>query len=129
MPKAEGKRFKTEKENAIKAETLEAIAHKAPCQKIKIRSDEFSAVCPFSGLPDIATVLIEYIPDGKIIELKSLKYYFMSFRSVGIYQEKATARIIKDLVDILSPKQIRVETIYNTRGGMDVSCVMVGKKK
>ena len=90
----------------------------------KTETNEFSAVCPFSGLPDLAKVRIEYFPAGKkCIELKSLKYYFTSFRNVGIYQEGATKRIYDDLSSILETKKIQITTIYNIRGGFKTTCV------
>ncbi len=93
-----------------------------PEQLVKYETKEFSAVCPFSGLPDIATVCIEYIPDQKVLELKSLKYYFFSYRNVGIYQEHATQKIFQDIKKVLTPKKLAVTTIYNTRGGIDTTC-------
>jgi len=64
-------------------------------------------------------VIIEYYPDGgKIVELKSLKYYFVSFRNVGIYQEEATKRIYEDLKNLLKTDRLRVTVIYNIRGGI-----------
>ena len=67
---------------------------------------------------------IEYYPTGgKCIELKSLKYYFVSFRNVGIYQEAATKRIYMDLKNALGTEKIKVTTIYNTRGGFDTTCI------
>lgn len=98
------------------------IKGKAPAQLIKYETKEFTAVCPFSGLPDIGTVVIEYIPQKKVLELKSLKYYFLSYRDVGIYQEHATQKIFNDLFGILSPKKLVITTIYNTRGGIDTTC-------
>ena len=87
-------------------------------------TDEFSAVCPFSGLPDIGYVKIEYYPEGgKCVELKSLKYYMVSFRNVGIYQEAVTKRIHDDLVKVLGTNRLRVTTLYNTRGGFDTTCI------
>ena len=81
-------------ESHIDSSLLEIFDFDSPKQYIKTETDEFSAVCPFSGLPDIAYVKIEYFPTGgKCVELKSLKYYFVSFRNVGIYQEAATKRI------------------------------------
>ena len=78
----------------------------------------------FSGLPDLAYVKIEYYPEGgKCIELKSLKYYFISFRNVGIYQEGVTKRIYNDLRTKLDTDKIRITTIYNTRGGFDTTCI------
>jgi 7-cyano-7-deazaguanine reductase len=87
-------------------------------------TDEFSAVCPFSGLPDLAYVKIEYFPTGgKCVELKSLKYYFISYRNVGIYQEGATKRIYNDLKSVLETARLQVITVYNTRGGFDTTCI------
>ena len=111
-------------ESHIGTDLLEVFDFDSPDQYIKSETDEFSAVCPFSGLPDLAYVKIEYYPEGgKCIELKSLKYYFISFRNVGIYQEGATKRIYDDLKNILKTKKIKVTTIYNTRGGFDTTCV------
>lgn len=124
MPVAEGKIFSFEDENSIKTDFLETIDYTGNPQKIKYETDEFSAVCPFSGLPDIAKVEIDYIPDKKIVELKSLKYYFMSYRNVGIYQEAVTDRIYKDLYNILSPEYLSVKTVYNVRGGILATCIM-----
>ena len=124
MAKAEGKYFQFTDEDQINTEFLETFSFESPHQYIMTETDEFSAVCPFSGLPDLAYVKIEYYPEGgKCIELKSLKYYFISFRNVGIYQEGATKRIYDDLKNILKTKKIKVTTIYNTRGGFDTTCV------
>ncbi|HOP63301.1 MAG TPA: preQ(1) synthase [Spirochaetota bacterium] len=124
MPVAEGKIFSFEDENSIKTDFLESIEYSGNPQKIKYETDEFSAVCPFSGLPDIAKVEIDYIPENKIVELKSLKYYFMSFRNVGIYQEAATDRIYRDLHRVLEPRFLSVKTVYKVRGGILATCVM-----
>lgn len=124
MPVAEGKIFSFEDEGSIQSDSLESIEYSGNPQKIKYETDEFSAVCPFSGLPDIAKVEIDYIPDSKIVELKSLKYYFMSFRNVGIYQEAATDRIYRDLHRVLLPKYLSVKTVYNVRGGILATCIM-----
>ena len=124
MPKAGGKVFRFESESVIKPSFLETIKYTGKRQLIEYRTKEFSAVCPFSGLPDIGEVIITYIPAKSIIELKSLKYYFVSFRNAGIYQEKATDRIFSDIIKKLKPIYLRVETIYNTRGGIDSRCVM-----
>jgi 7-cyano-7-deazaguanine reductase len=121
MAEAEGRVFDFAGEEEIKEDFLEVFEYKLEKQVITIDTKEFSAVCPFSGLPDIAQVIIEYIPNGLCIELKSLKYYFLSFRNVGIYQEAATSRIYKDLKKVLNTSDITVKTVYNTRGGIDVT--------
>ena len=124
MAKAEGENFRFEDTSKIDPNYLEIFDFDSPNQYIKTETNEFSAVCPFSGLPDIARVKIEYFPTGgKCIELKSLKYYFTSFRNVGIYQEAVTKRIYEDLSSILKTKKIQITTIYNIRGGFKTVCV------
>lgn len=127
-PSAEGETFPFEKPDKIRADFLKTIPYRGLEQLIEYSTPEFSAVCPYSGLPDIATVIIEYIPDKKIVELKSLKYYFVSYRNVGIYQEDATNRIFTDLFALLKPKYMKVTTIYNTRGGIDSTCTIEKRK-
>ena len=130
MAKAEGKNFDFEDTSKIDPNYLETFDFDSPNQYIKTETNEFSAVCPFSGLPDIARVKIEYFPTGgKCIELKSLKYYFTSFRNVGIYQEAVTKRIYDDLSSILKTKKIQITTIYNIRGGFKTLCVEGSIKK
>ena len=124
MAKAEGKIFNYDDASKINADFLETFPFESVDQYIKTETNEFSAVCPFSGLPDLAKVRIEYFPaGGKCIELKSLKYYFTSFRNVGIYQEGATKRIYDDLSSILGTKKIQITTIYNIRGGFKTTCI------
>ena len=89
---------------------------------VDITSDEFTAVCPWSGLPDFGTVTIRYLPKAKILELRSLKYYLLSFRSVGIYQEHAVNRIADDLVRAVAPKWMEVTLDYKIRGGIHTLC-------
>ena len=124
MAEAEGKIFNYDDASKINADFLETFPFESVDQYIKTETNEFSAVCPFSGLPDLAKVRIEYFPTGgKCIELKSLKYYFTSFRNVGIYQEGATKRIYDDLSSILETKKIQITTIYNIRGGFKTTCI------
>ena len=124
MAKAEGKIFNYDDASKINVDFLETFPFKSVDQYIKTETNEFSAVCPFSGLPDLAKVRIEYFPTGgKCVELKSLKYYFTSFRNVGIYQEGATKRIYDDLSSILETKKIKITTIYNIRGGFKTTCI------
>lgn len=124
MPLAEGKTFTFDDQSHIDAGFLESIEYTGNPQRIKYETGEFSAVCPFSGLPDIAAVEIEYIPSNKIIELKSLKYYFTSYRNVGIYQEAATDRIYKDIWNCILPTFLSIKTVYNVRGGILATCIM-----
>ncbi|MDG2267108.1 MAG: preQ(1) synthase [Candidatus Marinimicrobia bacterium] len=123
MPKAEGLKLEYGSEELINAKYLETFPFDSPNQYIITETDEFSAVCPFSGLPDYSYLKIEYYPEGgKCVELKSLKYYIISFRNVGIYQEAATKRIYNDLKNLLDTNRIKITTIYNTRGGFDTTC-------
>lgn len=124
MAKADGKEFKFLDETNVNPSFLEVFDFNSPEQYIKTETKEFSAVCPFSGLPDLANVIIEYYPLGrKCVELKALKYYFTSFRNVGIYQEAATKRIFTDLKNILETEKLKVTTIYNIRGGFETTCI------
>ena len=124
MPRAEGHSFEFLDESHIQPQFLETFDFDSPQQYILTETDEFSAVCPFSGLPDYAFLKIEYYPaGGRCIELKSLKYYIVSYRNVGIYQEAATKRIYDDLRTVLQTDRLRITTIYNTRGGFDTTCI------
>ena len=124
MPKAEGLKLEFGSEELINPNHLETLPFESPNQYIITETEEFSAVCPFSGLPDYSYLKIEYFPEGgKCVELKSLKYYIISFRNVGIYQEAATKRIYDDLKILLDTNKLQITTIYNTRGGFDTTCI------
>ena len=124
MPKAEGLKLEFGSEELINPNHLETFPFESPNQYIITETEEFSAVCPFSGLPDYSYLKIEYFPEGgKCVELKSLKYYIISFRNVGIYQEAATKRIYDDLKILLNTNKLQITTIYNTRGGFDTTCI------
>ncbi len=86
---------------------------------ITIRQPEFTSVCPMTGLPDFGLITIQYTPDEYILELKSLKYYLMQYRNVGIFYEHVVNRILDDLVAMLKPKSMRVSGDFTTRGGID----------
>ncbi len=124
MAIAEGKEFKFDGESEIKTEFLENFDYDGKKQEIIYETDEFNAVCPFSGLPDFGVLTITYIPKKHIVELKSLKYYITSFRNVGIYQEKVTDRIFTDLKECLQAEYLEVKTVYNVRGGIKATCKM-----
>ena len=85
------------------------VVHTAP---------EFTSLCPKTGQPDFATMVVEYIPDKLCIELKSLKLYFHSFRNDGIYFESVTNRILDDLVTACEPRYMRITAEFNPRGGI-----------
>ncbi len=111
-------------------EYREKEVHKLPFEH-KVRQQvvyetvngEFSALCPFSGLPDYGVLRIEYIPGSYILELKSLKYYIMSWRNIGVAQEDVTAFIYQDVYKHLEDAQfLKVSTDYNIRGGIHTTC-------
>ena len=87
-------------------------------QEIVIDTDEFTALCPWTGLPDYGTLVVRYVPQRQCLELKSLKYYLLSYRDVGIVQEHATDRILRDLVAVCQPLKMIVTLDYKVRGGL-----------
>ena len=96
---------------------------------VKIETTEFTCICPKTGLPDFATIRIEYIPDEWCIELKSFKFYLVSFRGVGIFHEHVTNRILDDLVKASKPRYMKLEMEYNLRGGIKTSTKAEYKSK
>ncbi|MCB0326712.1 MAG: NADPH-dependent 7-cyano-7-deazaguanine reductase QueF [Bdellovibrionales bacterium] len=119
MAIAEGKTLPFKDPKTVDTSILETFPYQGPNQWIRYTTNEFSAVCPFSGLPDFATVVVEYIPDQYCVELKSLKYYYLSYRDVGIFQEDMTAKVYQDLAQLLKPKEFKLTVTYQTRGGID----------
>ena len=124
MAVAEGRTLSFTGPEAIDAAALEIFPYAGPEQEIVTETREFSAVCPYSGLPDFATLTVKYVPSDRCVELKSLKYYVISFRTVGIFQEHATARIAEDLFRLLGPRRLVVTTRYNVRGGFETTCTV-----
>ncbi len=107
-------------EEAIDSDCLLAFDYEyaqQPCQ-VSIDTDEFTALCPWTELPDFGTLSITYTPDSACIELKSLKYYLLSFRDIGIVQEHAANRILNDLVALVQPRSMTVSLDYKARGGI-----------
>jgi len=85
---------------------------------IRIEIPEYTCICPKTGLPDFATITLEYIPDRACVELKSLKLYIHAFRAVGIFHEHATNRILDDFVRAVGPRRLVVTGVFNARGGI-----------
>jgi len=100
---------------------------------ITIVNPEFTSVCPKTGLPDFGTITINYTPNKKCVELKSLKYYFLEYRSKGIFYESAVNKILDDLVSVLQPKWMEVIGSFTARGGITTTVktcyTQKGKKK
>ncbi len=114
------RRYDVDGVEKIDIKALETIPYEYPGKDvvIDIDTDEFTAVCPYSGLPDFGTIKIHYIPKNDLIELRSLKYYLLSYRSVGIYQEHVVNRILQDLGKCCKPKWMQVIADYKIRGGI-----------
>lgn len=120
MVKAEGRTFPFDGVEKVDRGMLETFPYEYPGRDadVVIATDEWSCVCPFSGLPDFGTLTVRYVPDRDCLELKSLKYYLTSYRTVGIYQEHAANRILEDLVAACRPKRMDVSLDYRLRGGL-----------
>lgn len=86
--------------------------------EIVVSTDEFTSVCPFSGLPDFANVSIRYVPERLCIELRSLKYYLLSYRNVGIWYEHLVNKLLEDLVHCARPRRMVVSLTCKPRGGL-----------
>ncbi|MBI2869499.1 MAG: NADPH-dependent 7-cyano-7-deazaguanine reductase QueF [Chloroflexi bacterium] len=114
------KRFDIQREEAIDTAVLESIPFEYPgsATEVVYETGEFTSVCPWTGLPDFARLVIRYVPQEALVELKSLKYYLTSYRNVGILQEHAVNRILQDLVGLLRPVDMVVEAEYTERGGI-----------
>ena len=102
------------------SKTLETFPNPAPERDYRIHMEipEFTCLCPMTGQPDFATIRIRYVPDGKCVELKSLKLYLWSFRDEGTFHEAVTNRIADDLIAALDPRYIYVEGDFYVRGGI-----------
>jgi 7-cyano-7-deazaguanine reductase len=85
---------------------------------IEIESPEFTCLCPKTGQPDFATLFLDYIPDQKCVELKSLKLYYWSYRDEGAFHEAVTNQILGDLVAATAPRYMRLRARFNVRGGL-----------
>ncbi len=122
--KALDKHLPFQGEEAIDAACLECFAYEyaekgvGNDMEIVTTTDEFTSVCPFSGLPDFAEVMIRYTPDRKCLELRSLKYYLLSYRNVGIWYEHLVNRMLDDLVRAVEPKRMDIVIECNARGGL-----------
>jgi 7-cyano-7-deazaguanine reductase len=119
------RRFDTQTEEAIDLAVLETTPFDYPdsATEVVYETDEFTFVCPWSGLPDFARLVIRYTPAHSLVELKSLKYYLTSYRNVGILQEHAVNRILRDLVQLLEPVSMVIEADYKERGGLKTKAV------
>jgi 7-cyano-7-deazaguanine reductase len=118
--------------DTIKTDMLEPLDYEYQSKRdihITIKQPEYTSVCPRTGLPDSGCITILYVPDKKIIELKSLKMYFLQYRNVGIFYEYAVNRILDDLICVLAPKSMTVTGEFFARGGISTSVSAVYMKR
>ncbi len=113
---------KTEYKQDYAPEVLEAFNNKHTDNDywVKFNCPEFTSLCPITGQPDFATIIINYIPDIKMVESKSLKLYLFSFRNHGGFHEDCVNLIMKDLIKLMDPKYIEVLGIFTPRGGIAI---------
>lgn len=104
------------------SKSLETFPNRHPNRDytITLTTDEFTCVCPATGQPDFAKITIRYIPDQRIVESKSLKLYFWSFRNEGVFHEHVTNVILDDLVSALDPRWCQVTADFSVRGGIAI---------
>jgi len=131
----ENKSYKTnypiEDPGIVKAEILEAIPYAYKSKRsidITIRQPEYTSVCPMTGLPDNGCITIRYRPDETIVELKSLKYYLLQYRNVGMFYEHVVNKILEDLVQVLKPLHMEVTGEFTPRGGVSSLATAVYEK-
>lgn len=104
---------------------LETFPNPAPQRNYRIHMEipEFTCLCPMTGQPDFATLVLDYVPGKRCVELKSLKLYIWSFRNEGAFHEAVTHRILDDLVKALAPRFMRLTAHFYVRGGIFTTVV------
>ena len=129
MKTVESRQLPRESPDSVAVEdVLEAIQYQYQGRRnidITIQQPEFTSLCPMTGLPDFGTIIIKYRPAKKIIELKSLKFYLLQYRDVGIFYEHVVNRILDDLAAVLAPKRMEVTGKFTARGGIDTTVTAV----
>jgi 7-cyano-7-deazaguanine reductase len=112
------------------ARKLETFPNRHPRRDytVTLRTEEFTCLCPVTGQPDFATLTLRYIPDRKIVESKSLKFYLWSFRNEGTFHEHVTNVILDDLVKALAPRWLKVQADFSIRGGIAITVEAEYKK-
>ncbi len=96
--------------------------------EVEITQPEFTSLCPMTGLPDYGAITIRYRPNKSIIELKSLKYYLLQYRNVGIFYEHAVNKILADIHQVILPARIEVSGKFTARGGITTNVVVVNNE-
>lgn len=107
--------------DSVKTDMLDPVDYQYKGKRdieIEISHPEHTSVCPMTGLPDNGEIIINYVPNDHIVELKSLKFYFFQYRNVGIFYEHLVNKILDDLVEVVKPKTMDVTGIFTPRGGI-----------
>ena len=107
----------------LKLPGIETWKNKYPQRdyKVYLNVPEFTCLCPKTGLPDFACIYVEYIPDKLCIELKSFKEYIFAYRNIGIFHENVVNRILDDIKRAAAPRLLRIEGVFNVRGGIQTT--------
>ena len=113
------------------AKKLETFANPNPARDylVHIEVPEFTCLCPLTGQPDFATLILDYVPDRKNVELKSLKLYIWAYRNNGVFHEAVTNRILDDLVKALAPRFMRLTARWYVRGGIFTTVVAEHRRR
>jgi 7-cyano-7-deazaguanine reductase len=124
--------YKIEDPESVKTDILEPIEYAYRSKRsidITIKQPEYTSVCPMTGLPDNGCITIKYRPDKTLVELKSLKYYLLQFRNVGMFYEHVVNKILDDLVMVLNPLRMEVTGEFTPRGGVSSIATAVHEKQ
>ncbi|WP_022664788.1 preQ(1) synthase [Desulfospira joergensenii] len=124
--------FTIDDPEVIKTDLLEPIEYAYKSKRsidIRIRQPEYTSVCPMTGLPDNGCIIIEYRPDQYIVELKSLKYYLLQYRNVGMFYEHVVNKILDDLAGVIKPLSMKVTGEFTPRGGISSVATAVYEKE
>jgi len=115
---------------SLKTPVIEVWQNQYPDKEyvIKLEVPEFTCICPKTGLPDFANIVIEYSPRKDCVELKSFKMYTIFYRNIGIFHEHLINRMLEDLVKAVRPRWMKITGIFNPRGGITTT-VMRGYKR
>ena len=125
-------KYHIESPDIVKTGMLEPIEYQYHSRRdidIVIKQPEYTSLCPMTGLPDMGCITIKYRPNTKIIELKSLKFYLLQYRNVGIFYEHVVNRILDDLMMVLEPKFMEVTGDFTARGGITTRVTAVYEER
>lgn len=130
VPNQQGLNIQSTPREEMQLYPLDTFAYDFPGKEIKIEFEipEFTCVCPFSDFPDFATIRVEYVPNERCIELKSLKLYINSFRDVKVFHEHVINLILEDFVNACDPLSVEIEGDFNVRGNIKTTVKAKYKK-